>query len=90
MYVLMCAGMEKKKVSHASKIQLRQALLQHASSKTAEASRPLALEKGMGQPGQPAMPRPLSLVALKRRRLSKVVCCLVLMSFFYLNELALY
>lgn len=39
-----------KKITLASKDQLRQALSLHASSKTVEVVRPLALEKGLGQP----------------------------------------
>lgn len=50
MYVLFCAEMGKKKISLALKVQLRQGLLLHASTKIAEASCSLALEKGMSQP----------------------------------------
>lgn len=59
---LICAEMGKKKVVLTSKAQLRQALLLHASSKIGEMSRPLVLEKGLGQPSQPAMLRPISQV----------------------------
>lgn len=48
MEFLSYTGMGKKKVALVSKAQLRQASLLHASSKTAEASKPLALEKGLG------------------------------------------
>lgn len=43
-----CAEMGKKKIFLALKAELKQALLLHASSKTAEATRPLVMESGSG------------------------------------------
>lgn len=58
--------MVKKMVTLASKAQLRQALLLHASLKTTEAAQPLLIKKSSGQPSQPAMPEPISQVLLAK------------------------
>lgn len=56
--------MGNKKVFLVSKVQLRQGMLLHASAKTGDAARLLALEKGSGGPSHPVPLRPISQVPL--------------------------